>query len=201
VLITFEGIDRSGKTTQAKLLAEALGDEALLVREPGGTPVAERIRELVKDPSAELSAMVETLLFGAARADLVERVVRPALGEGKVVICDRYFDSTIAYQGGARGLGIDEVERLNRWITDDLEPDLTFLLDLQPGEASARSGETDRFEDEGETLQRAVLEAYDQLALRFSNRYVRVDAARPPDQVHRQVLAQVEARRGTPSTR
>ena len=157
MLITFEGIDRSGKTTQASLLSEALGPNALLVREPGGTPEAERIRALVKDPALELSAFAETLLFGAARAELVARVIRPALAEGKIVICDRYIDSTVAYQGGARGLGIDRVEELNRWITDGLEADLTFLLDIPPAEASGRPGEPDRLEAEGESLQRAEL--------------------------------------------
>src|SRR5215218_8771533 len=103
MFITFEGIDRSGKTTQARMLAQALGGEAMLVREPGGTPAAERIREVVKDLDVTLSPIAETLLFGAARADLVENVIRPALDEGRIVICDRYVDSTIAYQGGARG--------------------------------------------------------------------------------------------------
>src|SRR5687767_7090306 len=116
------------------MLAEALGDEAVLVREPGGTPAAECIRDLVKG-DIDLSPMTETLLFGAARADLVERVIRPALAAGKIVICDRYVDSTVAYQGGARGLGIDRVEELNRWITGDLWPDVTFLLDVDPGRA------------------------------------------------------------------
>jgi dTMP kinase len=199
VLITFEGIDRSGKTTQARMLADALGGEALLVREPGGTPAGERIRELVKDPAVELSPMAETLLFGAARAELVEQVIRPALGEGKVVISDRYFDSTIAYQGGARKLGIDEVERLNLWLTGDLEPDLTFLLDVPLDEAGSRAGEQDRFEQEGELLQRAVVEAYDQLALRFSDRYVRINGARTPDAVHRDVLREVSERRSAPT--
>ena len=144
VLITFEGIDRSGKTTQARLLAEALGEKALLVREPGGTPAAERIRELVKDPTLELSPIAETLLFGAARAELVATVIRPALAEGKIVICDRYIDSTVAYQGGARGLGIEKVEELNHWITDGLEADLTFLLDIlpEPGEPRGRASPT-----------------------------------------------------------
>ncbi len=196
MLITFEGIDRSGKTTQARLLAEALGEEALLVREPGGTAAAERIRELVKDASLELSAMTETLLFGAARADLVAHVIRPALEAGKVVVCDRYFDSTIAYQGGARGLGIERVERLNMWITGDLEPDLTFLLDVPLATAGARQGERDRFEKEGEALQRTVAEAYDELAVRFSDRYVRVDADRPPADIHRDVLEVLRVRRG-----
>jgi dTMP kinase len=195
VLITFEGIDRSGKTTQARLLAAALGDEALLVREPGGTETAERIRELVKDPSLRLSPLAETLLFGAARADLVATVIRPALADGKVVICDRFIDSTVAYQGGARGLGIDEVEELNAWITEGLSPDLTFLLELQPLVASGRGGEDDRFEREGEGLQRAVADAYELLARRHADRYVRLDATRPVEDVHRDVIAHVEQRR------
>jgi dTMP kinase len=195
VFITFEGIDRSGKTTQAKLLADALGDEALLVREPGGTPAAERIRDLVKDPGAELSPIAETLLFGAARADLVDRVLRPALDEGKIVISDRYIDSTVAYQGGARRLGIDRVEQLNDWIAGGLWPDVTFLLDVPPGIAGRRGGERDRFEQEGEELQRAVAAAYEELAARHADRYVRLDATRPKSEVHEQVLAEVEARR------
>jgi dTMP kinase len=194
VLVTFEGIDRSGKTTQARMLAEALGEEAVLVREPGGTPEAERIRELVKDSSLELSPLTETLLFGAARAELVAKVIRPALAEGRVVICDRYIDSTVAYQGGARGLGIDKVEELNRWITNGLEADLTLLLDIPPAKASARPAESDRFEEEGEALQRAVAAAYEELAGRHRDRYVRIDAARPADEVHREVLALVRQR-------
>jgi dTMP kinase len=198
VLVTFEGIDRSGKTTQARMLADALGDQALLVREPGGTPAAERIRALVKDPALELSPVAETLLFGAARAELVATVIRPALAEGTVVICDRYIDSTVAYQGGARGLGIDKVEELNRWITDGLDADLTFLLDIPPAEASARPAESDRFEEEGETLQRAVAAAYEELAARHADRYVRIDAARPVQEVHREVLGVVGERLGAP---
>jgi dTMP kinase len=191
VFITFEGIDRSGKTTQARLLAEALGDEAVLIREPGGTPAAERIRELVK--SDELSPISETLLFSAARSDLIERVIRPALDAGRTVIGDRYVDSTVAYQGGARGLGIERVEELNRWLTGDLWPDITFLLDVDPAMASARSGELDRFEREGESLQRAVAAAYEELAQRHPERYVRLDAARPVEEVHRDVLARVRS--------
>jgi dTMP kinase len=197
VFITFEGIDRSGKTTQARMLAEALGEEALLVREPGGTPAAERIRALVKDASLELEPITETLLFGAARAELVASVIRPALAAGRIVVCDRYVDSTVAYQGGARGLGIDRVEELNRWITDDLEPDLTFLLELEPASASGRgTAEEDRFEQEGEQLQRAVAQAYEQLLARHGDRFVRIDADRPAEEVHRDVLAHLQRRRG-----
>jgi dTMP kinase len=197
VFITFEGIDRSGKTTQALMLAEALGEEAMLVREPGGTPAAERIRALVKDASLELEPITETLLFGAARAELVASVIRPALAAGRIVVCDRYVDSTVAYQGGARGLGIDRVEELNRWITDDLEPDLTFLLELEPASASGRgTAEEDRFEQEGEQLQRAVAQAYEQLVARHGDRFVRIDADRPAEEVHRDVLAHLQRRRG-----
>ena len=195
MFVTFEGIDRSGKTTQARLLADALGEEALLVREPGGTPAAERIRELVKDPAAELSPIAETLLFGAARADLIERVVRPALEEGRTVIADRYIDSTVAYQGGARGLGIERVEELNEWIAGGLWPDVTFLLDVPAEVAGRRGGETDRFEREGEELQRAVARAYDTLAERHPDRYVRIDSSHTPAEVHEQVMAELRARR------
>jgi dTMP kinase len=195
VFVTFEGIDRSGKTSQAGLLAEALGDEAVLVREPGGTPAAERIRELVKDPERSLSPIAETLLFGAARADLIDQVIAPALAAGKVVISDRYIDSTVAYQGGARGLGIDRVEQLNDWIAGGLWPDLTFLLEVDLDAARKRRGEPDRFENEGESLQRAVAAAYEELAERHPERYVRIDARRPKHEVHEQVLAEVRARR------
>jgi dTMP kinase len=196
LLITFEGIDRSGKSTQARLLADALGDEALLVREPGGTVAAERIRELVKDTALQLSPITETLLFGAARAELVSTVIKPALAEGRIVICDRYIDSTVAYQGGARGLGIEKVEELNRWITEGLDADLTFLLDVLPSEASSRPGEPDRLEAEGEALQHAVAVAYEELAARHSDRYVRINATRSPEEVHQDVLSRVRERLG-----
>jgi dTMP kinase len=193
VFITFEGIDRSGKTTQARMLAEALGGDVLLVREPGGTPAAEAIRDLVKGET-DLTPMAETLLFGAARADLVERVIRPALAEGRTVISDRYGDSTVAYQGGARGLGIERVEQLNHWLTGNLEPDITFFLEVEPTTAAGRGGELDRFEREGEELQRAVAQAYHELAERHLHRYVRIDASRAAEEVHADVLARVQVR-------
>jgi dTMP kinase len=198
LFVTFEGIDRSGKTTQARLLCEALGDEALGVREPGGTPAGERVRELLKDAAVPLGAEAEALLFAATRAEIVAKVIRPALEEGRVVVSDRFLDSSLAYQGGARGLGVEEVERINRFATGGLLPDLTFLLEIEPAAAAERAGERDRFEDEGAALQRAVRETYEQLVAAEPERWRRIDATRPPEQVHADVLAEVEAvRSGT----
>jgi dTMP kinase len=193
LFVTIEGIDRSGKSTQARRLAEALGDEAVLVREPGGTPAGERIRDLLKDPAIELDPRTEALLFAAARAELVAAVIRPALEAGKVVISDRYLDSSLAYQGHARGLGEAEVRRINEWATAGLEPDLTVLLRIDPAEAAARAGEADRFEDEGLELQRRVAEAYEQLAAAHPMRWKAVDAARHPGAVAADVLDLVRA--------
>jgi dTMP kinase len=191
LFVTFEGIDRSGKTTQARLLCDALGDEALAVREPGGTAVGERVRELLKDASAEIGPEAEALLFAAARAELVTRVIRPALERGRVVVSDRFLDSSLAYQGIARGLGVEEIEWINRWATGGLLPDLTFLLAIEPAVAAARAGDRDRFEGEGIRLQEQVLAAYDQLAAREPDRWRRVGADRPPEEIHAEVLAAV----------
>jgi dTMP kinase len=195
LFVTFEGIDRSGKTTQARLLCDALGAEAIGVREPGGTAVGERVRDLLKDASTEIGPESEALLFAAARAELVARVIRPALEQGKVVVSDRFLDSSLAYQGAARGLGVEEVERINRFATGGLVPDLTLLLEIDPAAAAARAGESDRFEGEGRELQERVLTAYEQLAEADPGRWRRIDADRPADEVHAAVLAAVEAAR------
>jgi dTMP kinase len=195
LFVTFEGIDRSGKTTQARLLCEALGDDALGVREPGGTEAGERVREILKDPSVPLSPETEALLFAAARAELVSEVILPALAEGRIVVSDRFLDSSLAYQGGARGLGIEDVERVNRFATRALKPDLTFLLEISPADAAARAGESDRFEEEGAALQEAVLAAYGRLIELDPGRWRRIDATRSPEEVHFDVLAEVEAAR------
>jgi dTMP kinase len=193
LFVTIEGIDRSGKSTQARRLAEALGDDALLVREPGGTPAGERIRDLLKDPAIELDPRSEALLFAAARAELVAAVIRPALANGKVVISDRYLDSSLAYQGHARGLGEAEVRHINEWATAGLEPDLTILLRIDPAIAAARAGEADRFEDEGLGLQQRVADAYEQLAAAKPVRWKAIDAARDEDEVAADIRQMVDA--------
>ena len=207
LFVTFEGIDRSGKTTQARMLCEALGDDALAVREPGGTAVGERVRELVKDPAVEVAPETEALLFAAARAELVARVIAPALAEGRIVVSDRYLDSSLAYQGAARGLGVENVARINGFATGGLVPDVTFLLALDARAAADRAGEADRFEAEGSTLQASVQEAYEDLAAQSSGRWRRLDADRPAEEVHAEVLATVDraragvARRREPEVR
>jgi dTMP kinase len=190
LFVTIEGIDRSGKSTQARRLAEALGDEALLVREPGGTPAGERIRDLLKDPAVELDPHTEALLFAAARAELVAAVIAPALQAGKVVVSDRYLDSSLAYQGHARGLGEAEVARINAWA---LQPDLTVLLRIDPEAAATRAGEADRFEDEGIELQKRVADAYERLAAANPERWKVIDAARSEDEVAADIRQMVEA--------
>jgi dTMP kinase len=195
LFVTFEGIDRSGKTTQARMLAGALGAEAVAVREPGGTPLGEQVRAILKERGGELAPHAEALLFAAARAELCRQVIRPALASGRVVVSDRFLDSSLAYQGAARGLGVDEVLEINRWATEGLLPDLTVYLALDPAAAAERAGEPDRFEDEGLALQARVRDAYERLADAEPGRFRRVDAARPAADVHAEVRALVEAAR------
>ena len=201
MFVTLEGIDRSGKTIQAALLAQALGPETLLLREPGGTQLGERIRELLKDPASELDPRTELLLFCAARAELCARLVRPALDQGRDVVCDRFVDSTVAYQGAARGLGTGVVQRLNEIAIAGCVPDVTVLLRIDPELAEARGQQrlaeggadgSDRFEGEGIELQRLVAAAYDDLAARHRDRIAVVDAGGSPAKVHEEVMGIVE---------
>ena len=201
LFVSFEGIDRSGKTTQARLLVDALGEDAVAVREPGGTEVGERIRAVLKDPELTIGPHAEALLFAAARAELAAQVVRPALEHGRVVVSDRFVDSSLAYQGGARGLGTAAVARVNDWATEGLKPDLTIFLELPAHDAAARSPhEDDRFEAEGAGLQERVRLAYEELAAAEPERWKRIDAARPPEQVHADVLRVVQAARAEVAT-
>jgi dTMP kinase len=194
MFISLEGIDGSGKTTQAKLLARAIGDPVVLVREPGGTETGERIRGLLKDPGLELDPLAELLLFCAARAELVAQVIGPAREEGREVVCDRFSDSSVAYQGVARGLGVERVEEICDLATGGVWPDLTILLRIEPEEAAARIGrrKADRFEGEGIELQRLVAEGYAEVARRHPERIRVVDAGGDPKSVHAAVLAEVQ---------
>jgi len=198
LFISLEGVDGSGKSTQARLLAEALGAETVAIREPGGTEAAERIRGLLADPAVPLEPLAELLLFLAARADLTERVIRPALEAGHDIVCDRFSDSSVAYQGAARGLGVGEVIGLCEAATDGLWPDLTLLLKVDPEVGLGRAGGEDRFESEGLELQRAVAEAYEEIAIIASDRVVVVDAAGSVDEVHARVMEAVNGHRSRP---
>lgn len=196
MFISLEGVDGSGKSTQARLLVEALGAETVAIREPGGTGAAERIRDLLADPALEIEPLAELMLFCAARADLTERVIRPALEAGQDVVSDRFSDSSVAYQGAARGLGVGEVISLCDTATDGLWPDLTLLLKVDPELGLGRAESGDRLEAEGLELQRAVAEAYGEIAIIASDRVVVIDAAGSVEEVHERVMAAIAERRG-----
>ena len=194
MFVSLEGIDGSGKSTQAQLLAEALRPETLLVREPGGTAAAEQIRDLLADGAIDLDPQAELMLFCAARADLVKQVIRPALEAGRDVVSDRFADSTVAYQGAARGLGVELVERFSDAATGGLAPDLTLLIRIDAEVAAKRSGGEDRFEAAGLEFQRQVAAAYDEIAARDDARVVSVDGTGSVEEVHARVMDIVRSR-------
>ena len=190
MFVTFEGLDGSGTTTQSELLRQHLeeaGRDVVLTREPGGTELGERVRELVLG-GLEISPWAEAALFAAARAELVAEVIKPALERGADVVCDRYLDSSLAYQGIARGLGVDRVLALNVNAIRGILPDVTFLLLIDPEEAQRRSGPPgDRIEREGDAFLREVDKAYRELGSAFAGRITTIDASRPADEVAKEV--------------
>jgi dTMP kinase len=190
VFVSFEGVDGSGKTTQARLLEEhlsGLGRDVVATREPGGTDLGEELRRLVLN-GPQMAPWAEAALFAAARAEHAAEVIRPALARGADVVCDRFVDSSLAYQGIARGLGLQLVLELNLTVLEGLLPDRTFVVALDAATAAARrEGEPDRIEQEGDRFQAEVGRAYEQLAERFVERVELLDGTQPPEQIAAEV--------------
>lgn len=203
--VVFEGGEGAGKSTQMSALVkwlEARGEEVVTTREPGGTAIGSRLREVLLDPvAAGMDPRTEALLYAADRAQHVKEVIRPALAQGKIVVSDRFLDSSLAYQGVARGLGVQQIYDISAWATDGLVPDLVFFLDLDPDAGLARVGEErDRMEQEDDDFHRRVGAAYLELTRRFPERFVVLDARRGPAEIHADVVEEFESRtEGRPS--
>ncbi|HLH66797.1 MAG TPA: dTMP kinase [Solirubrobacteraceae bacterium] len=198
-LITVEGVDGAGKSTLVQGLERSLQARGLAVRalrEPGGVPAAERIRAIVTDPQATIGARAEALLYAAARAQLVEEALEPLLAAGTLVLLDRFVDSSLAYQGAGRGLGIDAVREINEFATGGLRPDRTLLLALDPTAARARSAgraePSDRMELAGAGFLERIADAYARLAAADPGRFRRIDASLEPHAVLDRALAEIE---------
>jgi dTMP kinase len=198
-LITIEGLDGAGKSTLAQALAGEIAERGIaveLLREPGGVPVSERIRELVKDPQMALAPRTEALLYAAARAQLVHERLEPLLDAGVLVLLDRFVDSSLAYQGAGRALGVVEVAAINRFATGPLEPDRTLLLRIAPAAGRERqlerALEPDRLEREGDGFFAEVAAAYEELARSAPERIRTLDAAQPPQRVLGAALGAIE---------
>ena len=187
MLVTFEGIEAAGKSTLIAALADDLrarGDVVLVTREPGGTPLGNSLRGIFLDPTFQVDPVAEVMLINASRAQLVTDVIAPALKERTVVLCDRFFDATVAYQGYGRGLDVESVLEICLVATHRIAPELTFLIDLPVEVSRARvraRGGADRLEREGDAFHTRVRDGYLALAERFSNRYVVLDGTQPPD--------------------
>jgi dTMP kinase len=190
-LVTIEGLDGAGKTTLAAGLAERLPD-AVLLREPGGVAASERVRDLVKDPGLQIGPRAEALLYAAARAQLVEERLRPELDAGRLVLLDRFVDSSLAYQGAGRELGVAAIRAVNEFATGGLHPALTLLLRIDPAEGRARQAdrgeEADRLEREADPFFSRIAAAYDELAAAEPERFRVLDARRPPAELVAEAL-------------
>lgn len=203
MFITFEGGEGAGKSTAIKRIVEKLtseGYEIVLTREPGGTPIAEEIRNVILDKkNTAMDPRTEALLYAASRRQhLVEKVI-PALKEGKLVLCDRFIDSSLAYQGGAREIGIDNVYNMNLFATEGMLPDLTILFDIKPEEGLARIAansqrEVNRLDVEKLAFHNKVRDSFHELAKKFPERFVIIDASKGPDEVFEESYKAIEAR-------
>lgn len=203
LFITFEGPDGAGKTTQLHILAEKLSQEGydvLCTREPGGTRISDKIREMLLDPAnKEMHARAEALLYAAARAQHVAEVISPALRAGRMVLCDRFIDSSLAYQGWGRALPKDMLYAINQFAADNLNPDITLLLDIAPQEGNLRiikrnGGQRDRIEEEQDSFRHRVCQGFRELARLHAARIVYIDACRPVADVHRDIWQHVNQR-------
>ncbi len=193
MFVTFEGCEGVGKSTQLNMLKEylsATGQEAVYVREPGSTRISEKIRSVILDPAnTEMTAETEALLYAAARAQLVSEVILPALSAGKTVICDRYVDSSAAYQGYARGLGIDFVRRINSYALANAMPDVTVFIDLRPSDAFRSVRREDRLEREKAEFHDKVYEGYLAQASTSNGRFVMIKPEKDKNETHRKIIA------------
>ncbi|MDO5729230.1 MAG: dTMP kinase [Actinomycetaceae bacterium] len=193
LFITFEGGDSCGKTTQIELIRQwltSVGIDPVVTREPGGTPLGNKIRQLILHGPDDIDARCEALLYAADRAYHIATKVRPALADGRIVVQDRYLDSSVAYQGTARALGANEIRDLSLWATNNLLPDVTLLLDIDPAVARARrTRELDRLEREPLEFHSRIREQYLALADANSDRFHVIDASATPDQIHTRVKA------------
>lgn len=201
IFITMEGPDGSGKTTQIDLLKkylESKGYDILIAREPGGTVIGEVIREIILNTEyKEMSYMTELLLYASARAQLVNQVIKPALKDGKAVICDRFVESSAVYQGIGRGLGVDTVYEVNSYALGDVTPKLTIFMDLDAEDGIKRKEnqtELDRMELEDLSFHKRVVEGYRQLAELYPERIFPVDATLPIEEIHSMIVKEVEKR-------
>ncbi|MCK4778119.1 MAG: dTMP kinase [Actinomycetia bacterium] len=196
VFITFEGTEASGKSTQIKLLGEYLekkGYDIALTRDPGGTRVGDKIRKILLNPSLkEIDFKLEALLYASSRAQLISEVIQPSLSENKVVICDRYIDSSLAYQVFGRGLPYNMIYELNQWATGDIWPDITFWMALKPEVAEERKELSDRMEKSGIQFHKKVFEGYEKLIKNFPDRIKKINALKDIGQIHKEIVTILE---------
>ncbi len=196
--VTFEGIEGAGKSTQIKILQKYLmskGWPSVMTREPGGTFIGDELRDILLDiDNKDIDHKVEALLYAASRAQLVAKVIKPALDENKIVLSDRYIDSSLAYQGYGRGLSQDAILECNSWATDDLQPDLTFLFRLSAEEGLKRASkkQADRIESEAISFHKKVEKGFDELAAKYKDRYHVLDATKTAEQVSQEIKAVID---------